>query len=194
MVAVLDTGYLPHGDLAANLLPGYDFVSADDPAQYGGNAYWTANDGDGPDPDATDPGDWATDADVSAGYCDEASRSSRHGTAVAGLIAAVGNNALGSVGIAYGARSRQCASWGGAVGFVRRDGGRTLGRGLSVPSVASNTRPAKILNLSLGAANISCDTTAQGIVDEIKAKTSASWSQLVMTALRPCFSGKLQKG
>ncbi|MEH0844227.1 hypothetical protein V6U81_17710 [Micromonospora sp. CPCC 205711] len=52
-VAVLDTGATAHRDLAANLLPGYDFVS--DPAG--------ARDGDGRDPDATDLGDWEEPGD-----------------------------------------------------------------------------------------------------------------------------------
>ncbi len=48
VVAVLDTGVAAHSDLEANLLPGHDFIS--DPAM--------ANDGDGRDGDARDPGDW----------------------------------------------------------------------------------------------------------------------------------------
>ena len=47
-VAVLDTGILPHADLAGRYAGGYDFVS---------NAI-LANDGDGRDADPSDPGDW----------------------------------------------------------------------------------------------------------------------------------------
>ena len=46
-VAVIDTGYRPHADLAANIVGGYDFIA--DTA--------TANDGNGRDADARDPGD-----------------------------------------------------------------------------------------------------------------------------------------
>ena len=42
-----DTGYRPHVDLAANILPGYDFISTTD----------ISNDGEGRHPDASDPGD-----------------------------------------------------------------------------------------------------------------------------------------
>ena len=48
VVAVLDTGYRPHVDLNANILQGYDFISDT----------FTANDGNGRDTDARDPGDW----------------------------------------------------------------------------------------------------------------------------------------
>jgi subtilisin family serine protease len=50
VVAVVDGGYLPHADLAANILPGYDFVSPDLP-----NVFITANDSNGRDNDASDP-------------------------------------------------------------------------------------------------------------------------------------------
>jgi len=47
VVAVLDTGYRPHVDLNANILPGYDMISN----------LSVANDGGGRDSDARDPGD-----------------------------------------------------------------------------------------------------------------------------------------
>ncbi|MFC6977352.1 S8 family serine peptidase [Microbulbifer taiwanensis] len=49
VVAVIDTGYRPHEDLVDNLLPGYDMISDTTVAQ----------DGNGRDSDASDPGDWA---------------------------------------------------------------------------------------------------------------------------------------
>ncbi|TMH08281.1 MAG: hypothetical protein E6H67_01670, partial [Betaproteobacteria bacterium] len=61
VVAVLDTGVrFDHPDLLAvaaggNLLPGYDMISDPD----------VANDGDGRDADASDPGDWLTLAEIS---------------------------------------------------------------------------------------------------------------------------------
>jgi serine protease len=54
-VAVLDTGYLQHVDLG-QVLPGYDFISD----------VQSANDGDGRDADARDPGDWTV-----ANECDK---------------------------------------------------------------------------------------------------------------------------
>ncbi|MCP4060027.1 MAG: peptidase S8, partial [Pseudoalteromonas sp.] len=66
VVAVLDTGYRPHVDLNANILPGYDMISN----------LSVANDGGGRDSDARDPGDA-----VAAGECGNngAQGSSWHG-------------------------------------------------------------------------------------------------------------------
>ena len=47
IVGVIDTGILPHADLAGRVLPGYDMISN----------VATANDGDGRDPNPADPGD-----------------------------------------------------------------------------------------------------------------------------------------
>ena len=54
VVAVLDTGYRPHADLASNILPGYDMISDST----------TARDGSGRDSDPADEGDW-----FNAGEC-----------------------------------------------------------------------------------------------------------------------------
>lgn len=79
-VAVLDTGWTSHPDSAAPVAE-YDFVSDS----------WSANDGDGRDSNATDPGDWC--------ITDEDPTSSWHGTSVAGVISATRNNGTGIAGI-----------------------------------------------------------------------------------------------
>jgi serine protease len=84
-VAVVDTGIVQHEDLTSNVLGGYDFIS--DPV--------TANDGNGRDSDPTDAGDWTTNE-----LCGYTSPSSWHGTHVAGIIAAVGDNGIGVSGVA----------------------------------------------------------------------------------------------
>ena len=101
VIADVDTGVrFEHPDLLSvgaggNLLAGYDMVS--DPA--------TANDGDGRDADASDPGDWVTQAELSqAGgpfyQCVPSPMgSSWHGTQTAGLIGALTNNGIGMASV-----------------------------------------------------------------------------------------------
>ena len=53
-IAILDTGFRPHADIpSAHIVAGYDFISADSDG-----SFTTANDTDGRDADAQDPGDW----------------------------------------------------------------------------------------------------------------------------------------
>lgn len=77
VVAILDTGILPHHpDLVGRLLPGFDFISRAESAD---------DDSPGRDADATDTGTIET--------------SRLHGTHVAGIIGAQVNNARGIAGI-----------------------------------------------------------------------------------------------
>jgi serine protease len=155
VVAVLDGGYRPHADLASNVLSGYDFVSPDNVG-----VYTTANDGNGRDIDAQDPGNWNTAGTVSCPVAD----SSWHGTHVAGTIAALGNNGLGVIGGAYGANILPVRVLGVCGGYVSdiADGIRWAA-GLSVSGVASNTTPARVINLSLGGTG-TCGTTYQSAI------------------------------
>nr|MCU0925535.1 S8 family peptidase [Hydrogenophaga sp.] len=174
VVAVLDGGYRPHADLATNVLPGYDFVSGEAPnaaTTVAGFPFWTANDGDARESDAQDPGDWVTQADVTAGFCNLAEDSSWHGTHVAGIAAAVGNNASDGLGVAYGARILPVRVLGRCGGFASDIlAGARWAAGLAVPGAPANPNPAKVLNLSLGVAGQTCDPTTQSVVDEIRAR------------------------
>ena len=105
-VAVIDTGILPHPDLAGRLLAGYDFVS--DAA--------SARDGDARDRNPRDEGDWLDDGDC-GGY--PAQPSFFHGLFVAGQIAANVNNGEGIAGLDPSARSSRCACWASAAGRSR---------------------------------------------------------------------------
>ena len=157
IVAVVDTGSGSHVDLAGRFLPGYDFISD----------VRIANDGNGRDPDATDPGDWVTAADIAGAFsgmgCD-AEPSSWHGEAVAGIIAANTNDNAWTAGINWSAKILPVRVLGKCGGFVSDIlDGIAWAAGLSVPGVPPNPYPAHIINLSLGG-NEPCTQTEQLII------------------------------
>jgi serine protease len=174
-VAVIDTGYRPHADLGSAILPGYDFIS-DVP---------TANDGDGRDGDAQDPGDWITSAENASGPfagCG-VSNSDWHGTHVAGIIAAAINNGIGITGVAPNIKILPVRVLGKCGGFDDDivDGmywaaGITADPDGEAP-VPANPYPAKVLNLSLGGPG-SCTQLYQ---DAITAITNAGALVVVAT-------------
>ena len=138
-VAVLDTGYRPHADLAANIVGGYDFISDS----------FVGNDGDARDSNAQDPGDWNT-----AGQCPpdpNAYDSSWHGTHVAGTIAAVTNNGSGVAGVAYGARVLPLRVLGRCGGYTSDIADAIVwASGGAVSGAPTNANVAKVINMSLG--------------------------------------------
>lgn len=165
VVAVIDTGVRPHVDLAANLLSGYDFISQDS-----AGVFTTANDGDGRDSDAFDPGDWNAAGACGAGS--PASVSSWHGTHVAGIVAAVTNNGTGGAGVAFGAKILPVRVLGVCGGFVSDiAAGMQWAAGLNVPGVPANPNKAKVLNLSLGTSG-ACSSTFQDAVTAVRAAGS----------------------
>jgi len=146
VVAVLDTGVLAdHLDLAGAVLPGYDMVS--DPA--------TANDGNGRDADASDPGDWITPAEnANRGgdfYNCGAADSSWHGTKIAGVVGAIADNGQGMAGTAFGVKILPVRVLGKCGGYDSDiQAGMRWAAGLAVPGLPLNPNPARVLNLSLG--------------------------------------------
>lgn len=153
VVAVLDTGITAHSDLAANLLPGYDFI----------NDTAVSNDGNGRDNDPSDPGDW-----VSANQCGgthAAQSSSWHGTHVAGTIAAVTNNAKGVAGVAYGAKIVPVRVLGTCGGYDSDIADAIIwASGGTVSGVPANANPAEVINLSLGGSG-ACGSTTQAAIN-----------------------------
>lgn len=161
VVAVVDTGILStHSDMG-ELLPGYDLVSQ----------ISAANDGDGRDDDPTDPGDWVAQADIDngtlSGDC-AVSNSSWHGTAVAGMLAANNDNALGIAGAAPLVQILPVRVMGRCGGSVRDliDGIRWAA-GLDVAGTPSNPNPASVINLSLGYTG-TCDDAMQSAIRDVR--------------------------
>jgi serine protease len=165
VIAVLDTGIrFTHPDLQGRLLPGYDLVSEVE----------FANDGDGRDPDPSDPGDWVTAAETrTATYAGcLAENSSWHGTFIAGQLGALTNNGAGIAGLSWNARilpvriSGKC----GALLSDILDGIRWAA-GLSVTGLPINPNPARIINLSFGG-DVACTSSYQSVIDEVTAAGS----------------------
>lgn len=156
-IAVIDTGVLQHADLSGRLLPGYDFISD----------ISKANDGDGRDGDPTDPGDWVTTEEAATTFAGcPVTRSTWHGTHVAGTIGAVSNNSVGVAGINWGSRILPVRTMGKCGGYLSdmADGLRWAA-GLPVEGVPANTTPARVINLSLGGSG-ACSITEQSAIND----------------------------
>jgi len=139
-VAVIDTGVLPHVDLASHLVPGYDFV-----AHVAGGS---------------DPGDYGCNG----------STSSWHGTHVAGTIGAISNNGTGVAGVNWGSRILPVRVLGPCGGYTSdiADGMRWAA-GIAVNGTPGNPFPARVENLSLGGTG-TCSSTLQSAVNDVVAR------------------------
>ncbi len=160
VVAIIDNGVYPHPDLAANRLPGYDFVSD----------VTSAADGDGRDADPTDMGDWAAAGQCGAGA--RATSSTWHGTHVAGVVAAVSNNGVGIAGVGFHAKFLPLRV-GGKCGAYTSDilDAIDWASGGSVAGVPANAFPAEVINMSMGGVGV-CPPSYQAAINRAVSRGS----------------------
>jgi serine protease len=174
VVAIVDTGLVPHSDIDDDVLdtlgrvvPGYDFISEDSPG-----VFFTANDGDARDSDPTDPGDGVTANDCFAGS--PAFPSSWHGTHVTGTFGALTNNGIGVAGINWGSMILPVRVLGKCGGYQSDiiDGIRWAAKlaDSGSPDHLMNANPAKAINMSLGIdAPCSLTPAVQSAIDDVVA-------------------------
>lgn len=181
VIADIDTGVrFDHPDLlragmGGRLLPGYDFVDQDYSPNTGAalGTFLIANDGDGWDPDPTDPGDWISSTDQSsilfpAKNC-PVENSSWHGTRVVGVLGALTNNDVGVAGMTWNPYILPVRALGKCGGYDSDIvAGMQWAAGLSVSGVPDNPYPANIINLSLGGSG-SCPSVYQNAISTLNA-------------------------
>ncbi|MBW2229141.1 MAG: S8 family peptidase [Deltaproteobacteria bacterium] len=156
LVAVIDTGILPHPDLQGQYSGGFDFIADADNA-IDGQALAAGSDIDA---DPTDPGDGDPGSGLPHSY---------HGTHVAGTIAAATENGIGVAGVAFGAHIVPLRVCGvdGCTGYDIIQAVR-YASGLSSDSPAEIPQPVDVINLSLGGPRGS--TSEQNAYDAARAQ------------------------
>jgi serine protease len=179
VIADVDSGFrFDHPDLGragfngGRLLPGYDFVGEDiSTSGMGLGTFLTANDGDGWDPDPSDPGDWIDSTDQSNALF-PASRcllenSSWHGTRVAGVLGAITNNNAGVAGMTWNPFILPVRALGKCGGYdTDIMTAMQWAAGLTATGVPDNPYPADIINLSLGGTG-SCPSSYQDVINTL---------------------------
>jgi serine protease len=180
VIADVDNGIrFDHPDLGragfgGRLLPGYDFVGQDYNATSGValGTFATANDGDGWDPDPSDPGDWINSTDLmnSAVFLSAncpVENSSWHGTRVVGVLGAITNNSVGIAGMTWNPYILPVRALGKCGGYDSDIiAGIQWAAGMAVTGVPNNPYPADIINLSLGGTG-ACTSAYQAVLPTI---------------------------
>lgn len=150
VIAIVDTGSLPHPDFGSRIVPGFDMISVEG----------AARDGDGRDRDATDEGDWCN------------APSSWHGLHVAGIAAAESDNGIGIAGVDRLARVQHVRALGACTGTVVDEADAIRwAAGLPVIGAPLNPTPARVVNVSLGGFG-ECSIYEQAAIDAATAAGS----------------------
>jgi serine protease len=189
VIADVDTGVrFDHPDLlragvgagfGGRLLPGYDFVGEDLNPTTGAalGTFLIANDGDGWDPDPSDPGDWINSTDQQnkvlfpSANC-PISDSSWHGTRVMGVLGALTNNGVGIAGMTWNPYLLPVRALGKCGGYDSDIiAGMQWAVGMTVMdssgnNVPDNPYPADIINLSLGGTG-SCPSAYSSVISNL---------------------------
>jgi serine protease len=169
VIADIDTGVrFDHPDLlragaSGRLLPGYTFISDT----------LVANDGATWDADASDPGDWITQADTQTSEFSGCTvgPSSWHGTRVVGILGALTNNSVGIAGLTWNGwilPVRALGKCGGQDSDIETAMLWAAGEDVSdsTYTVPLNPYPARIINLSLGGSG-SCPSSYQDVITQL---------------------------
>lgn len=159
VVAVLDTGVVPHPDLDANMLEGYDFIT---------DSFVSRRPTNDRAPGALDYGDYANGnygENDDCGPYTGPSNSSWHGSHTAGTVAEVTNNAIGVAGVARDAKVLPVRVLGRCGGYASDIADAiTWASGGVVAGVPANANPAEVINLSLGGPGV-CDEVTQAAIN-----------------------------
>lgn len=179
VVAVVDTGITPNVDIVgaggtvaagagSNLVStGYDFITDCRVRATCAAATLSASAVVAASPNATDLGNFITAQDKIDNpnwATATVANSDWHGTHVAGIVAALGNNAAGVIGGAYNAKILPVRALGKGGGSLS-DIAEAIKWAAGVHPSLSNPNPAKVINLSLGGGSASCSATMQNAVN-----------------------------
>jgi serine protease len=168
VIADLDTGVrYDHPDLLATsaggrLLPGYCFISDS----------FVANNATCPGADASDPGDWVAQSDLTHPECSGGTtqNSSWHGTRTAGILGAITNNMTGIAGVTWQTQIlpvRVLGKCGGSDSDIVS--AMLWAAGIAVAGAPANTHPARVMNMSFGATG-SCPSVYTDAINQLTAK------------------------